>query len=390
MATTVTHPVLSWLRERQDEMRDLLVRLALVETPSLDRASQRDAFAILAREMERDGFSVRPVRGLDVGDHLYARPERRVKGAPFQILSGHMDTVWPHGTLREMPVRQEGDVLHGPGVFDMKGGLVQIVFALRALAELGIEPPATPVVLVVTDEEIGSVESRRILGFLARGAARAFILEPGFGPEGLLKTERKGVGSFTVTVLGRAAHAGLEPQAGVSAILELTHQVQRLFALNDHARGVTVNVGTIDGGLRPNVIAPLASAIVDVRVPSLDAARELERAIRGLGPVDPDTSVEVEGGFGRLPMEATARNRALYRRATEVAADLGIAIGETAVGGGSDGNITSLHTATLDGLGPVGGGAHRLDEHVVISRMPERAALLALLLAGPLGPVPAP
>jgi glutamate carboxypeptidase len=272
----------------------------------------------------------------------------------------------------------------------MKGGLVQIVFALRALAELGIEPPATPVVLVVTDEEIGSVESRRILGFLARGAARAFILEPGFGPEGLLKTERKGVGSFTVTVLGRAAHAGLEPQAGVSAILELTHQVQRLFALNDHARGVTVNVGTIDGGLRPNVIAPLASAIVDVRVPSLDAARELERAIRGLGPVDPDTSVEVEGGFGRLPMEATARNRALYRRATEVAADLGIAIGETAVGGGSDGNITSLHTATLDGLGPVGGGAHRLDEHVVISRMPERAALLALLLAGPLGPVPAP
>jgi glutamate carboxypeptidase len=390
MATTVTHPVLSWLRERQDEMRDLLVRLALVETPSLDRASQRDAFAILAREMERDGFSVRPVRGLDVGDHLYARPERRVKGAPFQILSGHMDTVWPHGTLREMPVRQEGDVLHGPGVFDMKGGLVQIVFALRALAELGIEPPATPVVLVVTDEEIGSVESRRILGFLARGAARAFILEPGFGPEGLLKTERKGVGSFTVTVLGRAAHAGLEPQAGVSAILELTHQVQRLFALNDHARGVTVNVGTIDGGLRPNVIAPLASAIVDVRVPSLDAARELERAIRGLGPVDPDTSVEVEGGFGRLPMEATARNRALYRRATEVAADLGIAIGETAVGGGSDGNITSLHTATLDGLGPVGGGAHRLDEHVVISRMPERAALLALLLAAPLGPVPAP
>jgi glutamate carboxypeptidase len=390
MATTVTHPVLSWLRERQDEMRDLLVRLALVETPSLDRASQRDAFAILAGEMERDGFSVRPVRGLDVGDHLYARPERRVKGAPFQILSGHMDTVWPHGTLREMPVRQEGDVLHGPGVFDMKGGLVQIVFALRALAELGIEPPATPVVLVVTDEEIGSVESRRILGFLARGAARAFILEPGFGPEGLLKTERKGVGSFTVTVLGRAAHAGLEPQAGVSAILELTHQVQRLFALNDHARGVTVNVGTIDGGLRPNVIAPLASAIVDVRVPSLDAARELERAIRGLGPVDPDTSVEVEGGFGRLPMEATARNRALYRRATEVAADLGIAIGETAVGGGSDGNITSLHTATLDGLGPVGGGAHRLDEHVVISRMPERAALLALLLAGPLGPVPAP
>lgn len=370
-------------------MADLLVRLSSAETPSDDGAAQHAAFSILAAELRRDGMEVRPVRGHEVGDHLYARPARRDRRAPRQLLSGHMDTVWPHGTLREMPVRRDRDVLHGPGVFDMKGGLVQMVFALRALSRLGIAPAATPVVLVGSDEEIGSPDSRRALRRLARGAARAFILEPGFGPQGLLKTERKGVGTFTLTIGGRAAHAGLEPEAGVSAILELSHQVQRLFALNDRGRGVTVNVGTIDGGRRPNVVAPVARAIVDVRVPTLEAAREVEAAIRALEPVDAGTSLDVEGGFGRPPMEDTPRNRALYAQAVAVGAELGLAIGQTAVGGGSDGNITSPLTATLDGLGPVGGGAHRGDEHVVVSSMPSRAALLALLLAAPLEPVPA-
>jgi glutamate carboxypeptidase len=295
-----------------------------------------------------------------------------------------MDTVWPIGTLAEMPVRADEGRIRGPGVFDMKGGLVQMVFALRALRDLGMEAPATPLVLVNTDEEVGSRDSVPYVCMLARCSARAFVLEPAHGPEGALKTARKGVGRFRVTVHGRAAHAGIEPGAGVSAILELSHQVQRLFALNDPERGITVNVGTIDGGLRPNVVAPEASALVDARVRAADDARRIEEAIAGLRPVQEGVALEVEGGFGRPPLERTARNRALWRTARRAADRLGLALDEAAVGGASDGNFTSLYTATLDGLGSVGAGAHAADEHVVLARMPERASLLALLLAAPL------
>lgn len=384
-AASYAGSVVGWLRRREHEMIALVETLALCETPSSNPDAQRATFDILAEQFASDGMAVRPVRGVGVGDHLYARPVGRRRHMPFQILSGHMDTVWPEGTLATMPVRREGDWLHGPGVYDMKGGLAVMVFALRVLAELGIEPAATPVVVVGTDEEIGSPDSRRILGRLARGAARAFILEAGYGSAGHLKTSRKGVGIFTVTVRGRAVHAGLEPRAGVSAILELSHQIQRLTALTDHDRGVTVNVGTIEGGMASNVVAPTASAVVDVRAPTLAASADVEAAVRALTPVDPRATVEVAGGFGRLPMEEAPRNRALYEQAVAIGAELGMDIGEAAVGGGSDGNITSLHTATLDGLGPVGGGAHRVDEHVVVASLPERAALLALLLAAPVG-----
>lgn len=384
-AASQADSLVGWLRRREHEMIALVETLALRETPSSGPDAQRAAFDILAAEFGKDGMMVRPVRGFGVGDHLYARPRRRIRGAPFQILSGHMDTVWPEGTLPAMPVRREGDHLFGPGVFDMKGGLAVMVFALRALAELGIEPAATPVVLVGTDEEIGSPDSRRILALLARGAERAFILEAGYGPTGRLKTSRKGVGIFTVTVRGHAVHAGLEPRAGVSAIHELAHQIHILAALADHDRGVFVNVGTIEGGMAHNVVAPLATAEVDVRVPTLAAAAELESAIRAISPVDPRTTIEVHGGFGRLPMEDSPRNRALYEQAVAVGRALGLEIDGVSVGGGSDGNITSLHTATLDGLGPIGDGAHRTDEHILVSSLPERAALLALLLAAPVG-----
>lgn len=365
-------------------MADLLVRLARAETPSTDAAAQRAAFAILDAEFQRDGMRVRAVPGHGVGHHLFARPGRRTRGGRFQLISGHMDTVWPVGTLSTMLVRRDGDHLFGPGVFDMKGGLVVMVYALRALAERGIAPAATPVVLVGADEEIGSPDSRRTLNRLARGATRAFILEAGYGPAGRLKTSRKGVGIFTVTVRGRAVHAGLEPREGVSAIHELAHQIEHLAALTDHARGVGVNVGNVQGGVASNVTAPLATAVVDVRAPTLADAAELEGAIRGLTPIDARATIDVEGGFGRLPMEDTPRNRALYEQAVAVGRELGMEIGDVSVGGGSDGNITSLHTATLDGLGPVGDGAHRADEHVLVSSLPERAALLALLLAAPI------
>jgi glutamate carboxypeptidase len=211
-----------------------------------------------------------------------------------------------------------------------------------------------------------------------------FVLEPAQGPAGRLKTARKGIGRFAVVVRGRAAHAGSEPEKGVSAILELSYQVQRLFALNDPDRGITVNVGTVDGGLRPNVVAPRATALVDVRVRTRDDARRIEAAIRNLTPVGEGATVEVEGIMGRPPLVATTGNRALFAVAREAGAGLGLELEEaTMVGGGSDANIAGAYAPTLDGLGPVGDGAHADHEHVVVPRMPERAALLALLLLAP-------
>jgi glutamate carboxypeptidase len=376
--------LLAWLRARSEEAAGLVARLAEAESPSLVPESTRAVYALLATELERVGFVVRPLRAERMGDHLYARPERRRRGAPFQLLVGHMDTVWPLGTLATMPVRREGDLLYGPGVADMKGGLAVMILALRALTAHGLEPAVTPVVLVTSDEELGSVESLPWLHRLARGAVRAFVLEAPLGLAGRLKTSRKGTGWFRVVVRGRAAHAGVDPAQGRSAILELSHQIQRLFELNDPRSGVTVNVGTIDGGLRPNVVAPEASAMVDVRVPTAAAGERLEAAIRALRPVTPDVSIEVEGRLSRPPLERTPRNRALWRAAKAAAAQLGLPLEETGVGGASDGNYTSLHTATLDGLGAVGVDAHAVDERIVVSSLPERAALLALLLLAPL------
>jgi glutamate carboxypeptidase len=237
------------------------------------------------------------------------------------------------------------------------------------------------VVLVNSDEEIGSVHSSRYIRLLARGAARALVLEPPAPPSGALKTSRKGVERFEVVVTGRAAHAGSDPGEGVSAILELAHQVEQLFALSDPLHGVTVNVGTIDGGLRANVIAPEATALVDVRAPTHESAEAVARAIRSLEPAKAGTTITVRSDSGRPPMPATERNRALFRRAQQLARSLGLYVDEAPlVGGASDANLTSELTATLDGLGAVGDGAHAPDEHVVVSALAERAALLALLL----------
>jgi glutamate carboxypeptidase len=375
--------LLAWLRERTDDMCRLLERLAEAESPSTVPESLKHVYAILAAELESVGYEPQPIAGRRVGDHLYARPTSRRRGAPYQLLVGHMDTVWPLGTLVEMPVRRDGDLLWGPGTADMKGGLAVLLFALRALAEHGLRPEITPVALLSSDEEIGSVESLPWLRRLARGASRAYVLESPLGSAGKLKTSRKGTGWFRIGVQGRAAHAGIDFEQGHSAILELSHQIQRLFALNDPERGITVNVGTIDGGLRPNVVAPEASAVVDVRVPTAAAGAKVEAAIRGLEPVMPGVTITIEGRMSRPPLEPTPRNRRLWHAARDLGGTLGLALEEAAVGGASDGNYTSQHTATLDGLGAVGAGAHARDEHVLVTSLPERAALLALLLLSP-------
>jgi glutamate carboxypeptidase len=381
--------VLAHLQSKREDMVRLLRRMTEAESPSDVPGAQHEIREIIAVGFERLGYSVKRIPGHASGGMLHARPAGRQPGQPAQLLLGHYDTVWPLGTLDDMPFEYEGDVVRGPGVYDMKGGVAQALLAIEAIAHFHVEPEVTPHVFLNSDEEIGSRESRRYIESLAPLMNRVFVLEPSLGPAGKLKTARKGVGRFTVTVQGEAAHAGLDPGAGASAILELSHVIQALFALNDFDKGVTVNVGTIDGGLRPNVIAPQSQAVVDVRVPTKADAERVEAAILGLEPAIEGTSLQISGGFGRPAMERTPANRQLWHMACRLGDELGLQLEEGLAGGGSDGNFTSLYTATLDGLGAVGDGAHARHEHLRLGRTIERAALLALLMmAPPLGTVP--
>ncbi len=361
----------------------LLSRLAEQESPSLDPQSQAGPQAILRLEFERLGFVVRSIPGVDSGGQLLAIPHARPKRRSIQLMVGHCDTVWEIGTLEAMPVLENDGRLYGPGTYDMKGGLVNIVFALRALQTLGLQPVVTPVVLVNSDEEVGSSDSMRHIKRLAKASERAFILEPALGPAGKLKTARKGNGFFEIRVLGRAAHAGLEPERGASAILELSMVIQRLFALNDAARGITVNVGTIDGGLRTNIVAPESRATVDIRVLTIEDARRIEAEVLSLEATTPGTALVVTGTMNRPPMEKTPGNQHLWKAAQRAGEALGLDLQQGTSGGGSDGNVTSLFTPTLDGLGPMGDGAHASHEYVLVRSLPERAALLAMLLLEP-------
>ncbi len=383
MAPSAASRVLEHLRTREREMVRLLGRLAEVESPSLDPGSQAGPQALLRREFERLGFVVRRIPGIKSGGQLLAIPHGRGKGASNQLLVGHSDTVWELGTLQDMPIVEKEGRLYGPGTYDMKGGLVNIVFALRALNTLGLEPEVTPIVLVNTDEEIGSCDSMRHIKRLAKVSERVFVLEPALGPAGKLKTARKGNGFFEIRVLGRAAHAGLEPERGASAILELSMVIQRLFALNDAEKGITVNVGTIDGGLRTNIVAPESRATVDIRVLTIDDARRVEQEVLSLEATTPGTELVVTGSIDRPPMERTPGNQHLWKVARRIGAEMGLELEQGTSGGGSDGNVTSLFTPTLDGLGPMGDGAHAPHEHVIVRSMPERSALLAMLLMEP-------
>jgi glutamate carboxypeptidase len=289
-----------------------------------------------------------------------------------------------------MPFRHHDGRVAGPGSFDMKAGLVQLVFALRALHHQGVQPEVTPLVFINSDEEIGSRSSTRWIAALARRSVRALVLEGALGPNGALKVGRKGIGGYTLRV--RAAGPTVEREAPPSLpVLEMAHQIQALFQLNDPAKGVTVNVGTVDGGFGPSAAAPEATARIDARAPTHADAAQLDAAIRALRPVTAGMALHIEGGFGRPPMELTPRNQALWRRAERLGRELGLRLESAVVGGGSDGNETSQHTATLDGLGAVGEGAHAANESVITAALPERAALLALLLASPadLGPAEA-
>jgi glutamate carboxypeptidase len=375
--------ILEHLRGQSTDMICVLEALTRAESPSSVAGAQATVKEILARQFEDLSFVSRDLRGRSSGGSLLFRPRNRVRGRRLQLLLGHFDTVWPLGTIEEMPFEVDGNVVRGPGVFDMKGGVVQIVFALRALKDLGLEPSITPVVFLNSDEEIGSRESGKYVRMLARRVERAFVMEPALGVDGAIKTARKGVGRFTVRVKGKAAHAGLDPEGGASAILELSHVIQELFGLSDPAKGISVNVGTINGGIRPNVVAPESKAIIDVRVATHADAEWIESAIRGIRPRTPGVTLHVDGFIGRPPLEPTPANRALWNRARELARCLDIELTEGLAGGGSDGSTTSQYTATLDGMGPVGDGAHASHEHLLLDKTIERTALLAAMILEP-------
>ncbi len=371
--------VVTWLNERQREMIASVREMVVRESPTQNKQACDALCSHLAGEFARLGGRVTVHRRPAVGNHLQVNFSAG-KGRKPILLLGHFDTVYDVGTLRTMPWREENGRLYGPGVFDMKSGIAQMMFALWASREIrgGLARPVT--VLLVSDEEGGSASSRALTEKLARQCAAVLVCEPS-GPGGALKTARKGVGSFVMKITGQAAHAGLDFEKGHSAILELAHQILAISRLTDLKRGVTLNVGVVRGGTRTNVIAAEAVAEVDLRIAKKADGAVMEREIRGLRPVNRKCKIEIEGGINRPPMERTKQVVALYGVARKIAHDLGFPLAEIAVGGGSDGNFTGgIGIPTLDGLGAVGEGAHAIHESTLAAELPRRAALLAGLI----------
>ena len=378
------HSFLTFARAKQADIIAFIRELAECESPSDDPAAVNRFVDLLASRISGIG-KVRTFPGGRFGRHLRCEftlpgPRRKSDG---QILAlGHSDTVWPSGTLAGMPFRQKDGRLWGPGVLDMKSGIAFFVFAMRALRELD-QPVQRRVVLQVNaDEEVGSESSRPLTEQAALQSAAVLVLEPGTGLEGKLKTARKGVGGYTIAVRGRASHAGVDFQAGASAIVELARQIDRIAKFTQIERGITVNPGVIGGGTRTNVVAAEARAGIDIRVARLKDAPALDKKFHSLRPFDKRCSIEVEGGLNRPPMERSAGIRKLFQTAKNLAGEIGIDLQESMTGGGSDGNFTAaLGVPTLDGLGGVGEGAHALNESILIDRIADRTALLAMLVA---------
>ena len=373
--------ILAAVKARQPKIVALIRQFVECESPSDDPAAV-NRFVELVSDTVSPFAAVRTFAGGRFGKHLVCEMNLPGRAKTGQVLAlGHSDTVWPMGTLRSMPFRQSQGRLWGPGVLDMKAGIVFFIYAALILRDLDI-PAATKVVLQLnSDEEVGSVSSRPLTEKNAARSQAVLVLEPGTGLAGKLKTARKGVGDFTVTVHGRAAHAGVDFASGASAVLELSRQIARIADFTDIARGITVNPGVISGGTRSNVVAAEARAQVDIRILRLRDGAGLERKFRSLRPFDKRCTITVSGGLNRPPMERSAGIVRLFRTAQKLGRELGIELEESLTGGGSDGNFTAaLGVPTLDGLGGVGEGAHAANESILISRIADRTALIAKLL----------
>jgi glutamate carboxypeptidase len=376
----VASAIHAYMCERRDDIARLARKLCEHESPTDTPHALGVIAAIVEEQLEELDFACARREPESRGRSITAAREWSATG-DYQVLVGHLDTVWPLGTLKAMPVEERDGAMWGPGVFDMKAGVAQMLFAIRAIRDLDLPTPVAPVVFLSTDEEEGSPASRAPLLSLAAAADRCLILEPAVGVSGALKTARLGVGRFDIAVAGRAAHAGLDADRGVSAIAALMHVGQKILRLA-RPPDILVNIGVISGGTRRNVVAEKAAALVEIRVRRRSDMIAISREMQSIAS-STDAVVTIDGAWDTPPLERTERNRQLWRIAQRCAIRLAYEITETSVGSASDGNLTSEVAATLDGLGAVGDGAHAVDEHASIGAMADRAALLALLLMEP-------
>jgi glutamate carboxypeptidase len=364
---------------RTGEMVAELERLVEIESPTRDKPAVDALGAVLAEEAGALGATVTLDEQTQRGDHVIARWDGAPARKQFLILC-HMDTVWPLGTLAERPLRTEHGRIYGPGSYDMKGGIVITLAALRGLRALGLWPERPLTILFTSDEELGSRTSRALIEDQARQSDLVLVMEPALA-NGAVKTSRKGTGLFVVTTTGVAAHAGAAHDEGVNAIEELAHQILALQRMTDYERGTTVSVGRVQGGGRTNVVPDRARVWVDLRVATpKEGQRTLER-ISNLKPHLPGAAVQVQSRLSRPPVPRDELMVQTFQRAAAIATKIGLTLTEGTSGGASDGNFSAaLGIPTLDGLGCVGDGAHAIHEHVVISSLPKRSALLAALL----------
>jgi glutamate carboxypeptidase len=364
--------LLTVFTEQKPESIALLEEMVSMESPSYDKELTDRFVQFLAGKFQEIGGDVDIVQAAKVGNHL--RVKFSNASTPRVLLLGHTDTVWTAGEIAKRPFKIENGRATGPGVFDMKAGILLMWMAMRGLK-------ASPVtILLNSDEEIGSSSSRSLIESEASQCRAVLVLEPSL-PGGALKTARKGVGRFTVKAIGRAAHAGIDPGKGVNAVEEISRQILKLQQMTDSTRKTTVTVGIVQGGTRPNVVPAEAAAEVDVRIGSIEEAGRIAAMIKALSPELPGARLEIRGGINRPPMERNTETDHLFRAAREIAAEFGLDLKEGSTGGASDGNFTSaIGIPTLDGLGAVGGGAHAIDEWIEIDSLPQRATLLAGLI----------
>jgi glutamate carboxypeptidase len=382
LSHTQTTTLSDYFLSRQDAIVAFARALVESESPSGDEAGSKAVVSLLAAAAA--GISrvpaVERVASEDYGEHLRITAFGDLREKPIVVL-GHTDTVHPRGSLKQRPWRLEGNRAYGPGVFDMKTNCALAIEAVRACVATGLTPQRPVILLLTCDEETGSRTGKQLVEAEARRAHAVLVLEPP-GGGGRVKTGRKGTGIFTVEARGRAAHAGLEPEKGASAVLELARQTERLHSFNGSSGGISINVGVFQGGTLSNVVAAEARAEVDVRFSSADESARIQNEIFKLRPYDDRVQLIVSGGINRPPLERDEKVLGLYQRAKDLAHQLNFELGEIQVGGASDGNFAAAAgAAVLDGLGVMGDGAHAIHEHIIIDDIPRRGALLAGLIA---------
>jgi glutamate carboxypeptidase len=375
--------LLRYTKDKKEEVIAAIGKAVECESPS-DSPADVNRYVELLVEQSKDIASPKLLKSDRYGKHLRLDFKLPGKGSEGRILGiGHSDTVWPLGTLRTMPYRRAKGRLWGPGVLDMKSGIAFFIQAARSLRDLDIPVRKKIALLIVSDEEVGSKDSRALTETEAKQSSCVLVLEPGSNMTGELKTARKGVAGYKLRVEGKAAHSGIDFGDGASAIIELARQIDRIAGFTDLKRGTTVNPGVISGGTRTNVIAAEARVDIDVRVVRSKDAESIDRKMRSLRPFDKRCKLTVQGGLNRPPMQRTKGVVDLFTHARKIGAEMGMQLEESSTGGGSDGNFTAaMGIPTLDGLGGVGEGAHAINESILVDRIPDRTALLAGLLSG--------